>query len=160
MGLASLTAVFGMGTGVTLPAWSPENRPKALSLRLIRRSEGFTVKPISRLSLLVCDRCNPDHILELEIKEVEGEAVERAFPVGCILVGRPAIRMLLDQIDDMFHFRSERKTESRAVVTRRKQSHRRVPLQQPDGKARTSLVLLSKLTEDKRGWFATGFSTA
>ena len=27
MGLAGLTAVFGMGTGVTPPVWSPENRP-------------------------------------------------------------------------------------------------------------------------------------
>ena len=29
MGLAGLTAVFGMGTGVTPPVWSPENRPAA-----------------------------------------------------------------------------------------------------------------------------------
>ena len=27
MGLAGLTAVFGMGTGVTPPVWSPEKRP-------------------------------------------------------------------------------------------------------------------------------------
>ena len=27
MGPAGLTAVFGMGTGVTPPVWSPENRP-------------------------------------------------------------------------------------------------------------------------------------
>ena len=27
MGLAGLTAVFGMGTGVTPPVWSPEMRP-------------------------------------------------------------------------------------------------------------------------------------
>ena len=27
MGLAGLTAVFGMGTGVTPPVWSPESRP-------------------------------------------------------------------------------------------------------------------------------------
>jgi hypothetical protein len=27
IGLAGLTAVFGMGTGVTPPVWSPENRP-------------------------------------------------------------------------------------------------------------------------------------
>jgi hypothetical protein len=27
MGLAGLTAVFGMGTGVTPPVWSPERRP-------------------------------------------------------------------------------------------------------------------------------------
>ena len=28
MGPAGLTAVFGMGTGVTPPVWSPENRPR------------------------------------------------------------------------------------------------------------------------------------
>ena len=27
MGLAGLTAVFGMGTGVAPPVWSPESRP-------------------------------------------------------------------------------------------------------------------------------------
>ena len=27
MGLAGLTAVFGMGTGVTPPVWSPEKYP-------------------------------------------------------------------------------------------------------------------------------------
>jgi len=27
MGPAGLTAVFGMGTGVTPPVWSPESRP-------------------------------------------------------------------------------------------------------------------------------------
>ena len=27
MGLAGLTAVFGMGTGVAPPVWSPRNRP-------------------------------------------------------------------------------------------------------------------------------------
>ena len=27
MGLAGLTAVFGMGTGVAPPGWSPESRP-------------------------------------------------------------------------------------------------------------------------------------
>jgi hypothetical protein len=27
IGLAGLTAVFGMGTGVTPPVWSPEMRP-------------------------------------------------------------------------------------------------------------------------------------
>ena len=29
MGLAVLTAVFGMGTGVTPPVWSPEMYPNA-----------------------------------------------------------------------------------------------------------------------------------
>ena len=31
MGPAGLTAVFGMGTGVTPPVWSPENRPRGRS---------------------------------------------------------------------------------------------------------------------------------
>ena len=34
MGLAGLTAVFGMGTGVTPPVWSPEKSPAGIEARL------------------------------------------------------------------------------------------------------------------------------
>ena len=41
MGLAGLTAVFGMGTGVTPPVWSPENRPDGRSGHAGRDSAVF-----------------------------------------------------------------------------------------------------------------------
>src|SRR5208337_4044282 len=52
-----------------------------------------------------------------------------------------------------------KKDRAQRVVTRRRQSHHAVPPPQLHGKGRASLVLLSKLTEDQRGWFATGFPT-
>ena len=40
MGLAGLTAVFGMGTGVTPPVWSPEKRPTGSSAGRARQFGG------------------------------------------------------------------------------------------------------------------------
>ena len=40
MGLAGLTAVFGMGTGVTPPVWSPEKRPAGGQAGRARDSDG------------------------------------------------------------------------------------------------------------------------
>ena len=43
MGLAGLTAVFGMGTGVTPPVWSPEKRPAGGQARPGRSSIRWSV---------------------------------------------------------------------------------------------------------------------
>ena len=58
MGPTGLTAVFGMGTGVTPPVWSPENRPAGchatpaafpLDVRWsITRSLNFTATPFEQ----------------------------------------------------------------------------------------------------------------
>ena len=49
MGLAGLTAVFGMGTGVTPPVWSPEKPPAGGQARrgriqLVVDHAGATIK--------------------------------------------------------------------------------------------------------------------
>ena len=50
MGPTGLTAVFGMGTGVTPPVWSPEIRPAGGQARRARFSE-FSIAGRSRSSI-------------------------------------------------------------------------------------------------------------
>ena len=71
----------------------------------------LTMKPISRLSLLVGERSNPDQIFKLEIEDAERKTVEQALPIRCVLVGCPTIRMLLDQIDNALDFCLKGKTK-------------------------------------------------
>ena len=59
MGLAGLTAVFGMGTGVAPPVWSPENRPAggqarpgAMS-RWVGHTRGGALSPLNPLLITV-----------------------------------------------------------------------------------------------------------
>jgi hypothetical protein len=62
------------------------------------------MQPVSRLSLLVGERSNPDQIFKLEIEDAERKTIQQALPVGCVLVSCPTIRMLLDQIDNALDF--------------------------------------------------------
>ncbi len=66
--LASLTSVFGMGTGVTSPLWPPQRRPTESNRRSVqRRSNRIEPKPYrpNRIGLVGSDRvsivcaCNP-----------------------------------------------------------------------------------------------------
>ena len=64
MGLAVLTAVFGMGTGVTPPVWSPEMHPaggqasRALDFRGWSHIDPQTVLRMSgSCSTTVCQNC-------------------------------------------------------------------------------------------------------
>jgi hypothetical protein len=82
-------------------------RANALPVRLWR----LAMKPVSGLPLLVGDRSNPDQIFKLEIEDAEWKTVQQALPVGCALVGRPPIRMLLDEIDDALYFCLEGKAK-------------------------------------------------
>ncbi len=59
MGLAGLTAVFGMGTGVAPPVWSPGRRPADVSLR---RSRQFSwIAPVKE-TFSVAYRSSVDHL--------------------------------------------------------------------------------------------------
>ncbi len=49
MGPAGLTAVFGMGTGVAPPAWSPGKRPAAVSHVAGREIGGVSCKSVNRV---------------------------------------------------------------------------------------------------------------
>ena len=64
MGLAGLTAVFGMGTGVTPPVWSPEMYPaggqagRALGFPSWSHEKQHTVLRMSgSCSTTVCQNC-------------------------------------------------------------------------------------------------------
>ena len=66
MGLAGLTAVFGMGTGVAPPVWSPESRPaggQAGRSRSVRWS-GHAVA--SQVGACVVVRVDPGTAVELD----------------------------------------------------------------------------------------------
>ena len=54
MGLAGLTAVFGMGTGVTPPVWSPEKRPAGGQAGPVTQVSGGLVA--QRTSARSCER--------------------------------------------------------------------------------------------------------
>ena len=51
MGPAGLTAVFGMGTGVTPPVWSPESRPAGGQARRPRFSGAMVGHDANRWSI-------------------------------------------------------------------------------------------------------------
>ena len=62
------------------------------------------MQPVSRLFLLVGDCADPDQIFKLEIEDTERKTIQQAFPIRCVLVSCPTIRMLLDQIDNALDF--------------------------------------------------------
>ena len=63
MGPAGLTAVFGMGTGVAPPVWSPENRPAGgqaapaaiLRWSVTRESAIHAAPGVARLARTACE---------------------------------------------------------------------------------------------------------
>jgi hypothetical protein len=65
MGLAGLTAVFGMGTGVTPPVWSPESRPAGGqagpgAIRVGRsHAKGGALSPLTLIELITVRSVGP-----------------------------------------------------------------------------------------------------
>ena len=57
MGLAGLTAVFGMGTGVAPPVWSPENRPAGGQAGRARFGGSVTREALSKSNEPIRDHC-------------------------------------------------------------------------------------------------------
>ncbi len=87
-----------------------------------RSSRRSALRPVFRLSFLMSDSGDPNALIQLKIIDSKGKSIERTLAKYCILVGRPAPRMSLDELGDALDLSQKHEPEagpSRFVVGHR-----------------------------------------
>ena len=80
MGRAGLTAVFGMGTGVTPPVWSPEKSPAGIEAGLgTLLSEGGRTR--SDKPFLLMSEHAPRHSVKKALRELHADRIAEGLPL-------------------------------------------------------------------------------